>query len=60
MPAGSAAARIEAIESEGAEVTLVDGSYDDAVEQARAGAGEAEWYRPAALLAPAGAGWEQP
>ncbi len=34
MPAGTAAARIEGIESEGADVTVVDGSYDDAVERA--------------------------
>jgi diaminopropionate ammonia-lyase len=31
VPAGTAAARIEAIESEGATVTVVDGTYDDAV-----------------------------
>jgi diaminopropionate ammonia-lyase len=31
VPAGTAAARITAIESEGATVTVVDGSYDDAV-----------------------------
>jgi diaminopropionate ammonia-lyase len=31
VPAGTAAARIEAIESEGAAVTVVDGTYDDAV-----------------------------
>jgi diaminopropionate ammonia-lyase len=31
VPAGTAAARIEAIESEGAPVTVVDGTYDDAV-----------------------------
>ncbi len=31
VPAGTAAARIAAIESEGAPVTVVDGTYDDAV-----------------------------
>ena len=31
VPAGTATARITAIESEGAEVTVVDGTYDDAV-----------------------------
>jgi diaminopropionate ammonia-lyase len=31
MPAGTVAARIEGIESEGATVTVVDGTYDDAV-----------------------------
>ena len=31
VPAGTAAARIDGIESEGAPVTVVDGSYDDAV-----------------------------
>lgn len=31
VPAGTAAARIEGIESEGAPVTVVDGSYEDAV-----------------------------
>jgi diaminopropionate ammonia-lyase len=36
VPAGTAAARIDAIESEGAPVTVVDGTYDDAV---RASAG---------------------
>jgi len=34
MPSGSAPARVEAIASEGADVTVVDGSYDDAVELA--------------------------
>jgi diaminopropionate ammonia-lyase len=34
VPAGTAAARIEAIESEGAECQVVDGTYDDAVEVA--------------------------
>ena len=31
VPAGTAAARIDGIESEGARVTVVDGTYDDAV-----------------------------
>jgi diaminopropionate ammonia-lyase len=31
VPAGTAAARIEGIEAEGARVTVVDGTYDDAV-----------------------------
>jgi diaminopropionate ammonia-lyase len=31
VPAGTAAARIDAIESEGAPVTVIDGTYDDAV-----------------------------
>lgn len=35
MPRGTAMARIEGIESEGASVTVVDGGYEDAVEQAR-------------------------
>jgi diaminopropionate ammonia-lyase len=34
VPSGTAAARIEAIESEGAAVSVVDGSYDDAVARA--------------------------
>ncbi len=34
VPQGTIAHRIEAIESEGAEVTVVDGSYDDAVTEA--------------------------
>ncbi|HEU5153164.1 MAG TPA: diaminopropionate ammonia-lyase [Gemmatimonadales bacterium] len=34
VPRGTAAARIEGIESEGAVVTIVDGTYDDAVERA--------------------------
>lgn len=36
VPRGMAQARIAAIEGEGAEVTIVDGSYDDAVTQAAA------------------------
>lgn len=39
MPAGTVAARIEAIEAEGARVTVVDGDYDLAVETAAATAG---------------------
>lgn len=38
MPAGTVTARIEAIESEGATVTVVDGDYDLAVELAAASA----------------------
>ena len=34
VPRGTAPARIEGIESEGAAVTVVDGTYDDAVERA--------------------------
>lgn len=34
MPAGSVSSRIEAIESEGAEVIVIDGGYDDAVHRA--------------------------
>jgi diaminopropionate ammonia-lyase len=34
MPAGSAQSRIDAIKSEGAEVIVIDGSYDDAVGRA--------------------------
>lgn len=40
VPAGTARARIEAIEGEGARVTVVDGTYDDAVARAAAEAGE--------------------
>lgn len=36
VPLGTAAARIDAIAGEGATVTVVDGSYDDAVAQANA------------------------
>ena len=39
VPAGTAAARIEAIRSEGAEVVVSDGSYDQAVHEAAAAAG---------------------
>lgn len=40
VPAGTAKARIEAIESEGATVTVVDGTYDDAVARAAAQASD--------------------
>jgi diaminopropionate ammonia-lyase len=40
VPAGTATARIEAIAGEGASVTIVDGSYDDAVDRAAAEASE--------------------
>ena len=40
MPAGTAQARIDAIESEGATVEVVDGSYDDAVRLSAGLAGE--------------------
>ncbi|HEV7127794.1 MAG TPA: pyridoxal-phosphate dependent enzyme, partial [Ktedonobacterales bacterium] len=40
VPAGTAAARIAAIQSEGATVTVVDGTYDDAVAQAARQASE--------------------
>jgi diaminopropionate ammonia-lyase len=39
VPAGTARARIEAIESEGATVEVIDGSYDDAVRRSAAMAG---------------------
>lgn len=40
VPAGTAAARIEGIESEGATCEVVDGSYDEAVERSAREAGE--------------------
>ncbi|MEV7004973.1 diaminopropionate ammonia-lyase [Streptosporangium sp. NPDC051022] len=40
VPEGTAAARIDAILSEGAQVTVVDGTYDDTVERSAAEAGE--------------------
>ena len=40
LPAGSAQARIDAIAGEGAQVEIVDGSYDDAVRKAAAMADE--------------------
>jgi diaminopropionate ammonia-lyase len=47
LPADSATSRIHAIESHGAVVELVDGSYDEAVTQARATAGARHhWYCP--------------
>ncbi|MBI5946731.1 MAG: diaminopropionate ammonia-lyase [Chloroflexi bacterium] len=39
VPAGTADARIDGIKSEGATVTVIHGSYDDAVERAKAEAG---------------------
>ena len=41
VPAGTARARIEAIEAEGARVEVVEGSYDDAVRRSAAMAGPA-------------------
>jgi diaminopropionate ammonia-lyase len=41
LPSGSAPARQEAIESEGADVVMVDGLYEDALREARAAAAEA-------------------
>ena len=47
LPADSAASRVEAIVGHGAEVELVDGSYDEAVEIARAAArARGHWYCP--------------
>ncbi len=43
VPAGTVQARIDAITGEGAAVTVVDGSYDDAVALAAAGAGPRAW-----------------
>jgi diaminopropionate ammonia-lyase len=43
MPVGSAEARVEAIRSEGAAVSLVEGSYDDAVAAAAEAAGPQAW-----------------
>lgn len=43
MPAGSAPSRVEAICSEGAQVTIVDGDYDAAVEAAAAREGSRSW-----------------
>jgi diaminopropionate ammonia-lyase len=40
VPVGTAAARITAIESEGAPVTVIDGDYDEAVRQCAQDAGE--------------------
>jgi diaminopropionate ammonia-lyase len=40
VPAGTAASRIEGIASEGASVTVVDGSYDDAVARSAQDAGK--------------------
>lgn len=38
VPAGTAASRIQGIESEGAVVTVVDGTYDDAIERSASAA----------------------
>lgn len=43
VPEGTAAARIEGIESEGAEVTVIGGDYDAAVEAAASRATEDTW-----------------
>ena len=43
MPANSVRARVEAIRGEGARVVLVDGSYDEAVQQAAADADAMGW-----------------
>jgi len=44
MPRGSVRARVEAIRTEGAEVHVVDGDYDEAVRQAIAAAAENGWH----------------
>jgi diaminopropionate ammonia-lyase len=47
LPADSAVSRVDAIAGHGADVELVDGSYDEAVEAARAAAGaRGHWYCP--------------
>jgi diaminopropionate ammonia-lyase len=47
LPADSAASRVDAIVGDGAEVELIDGSYDEAVEAARAAArARGHWYCP--------------
>jgi len=47
LPADSAASRVDAIVGHGAEVELIDGSYDEAVEVARAAArARGHWYCP--------------
>jgi diaminopropionate ammonia-lyase len=43
IPAGAAAARVRAIEAEGADVVLVDGTYDEAVARCAARSAEAGW-----------------
>ncbi|NOY78644.1 MAG: diaminopropionate ammonia-lyase [Calditrichaeota bacterium] len=43
MPADSAPARVKAIESEGARVVLVDGTFDDCVERCARDAEENDW-----------------
>ncbi|MGW1681817.1 diaminopropionate ammonia-lyase [Saccharopolyspora sp. NPDC002376] len=55
VPANTAAARIEAIEREGAVVTVVDGDYDDAVRRSA----EDESDRCLVVSAPSGAAGEQ-
>jgi diaminopropionate ammonia-lyase len=44
VPTGTAQARIEAIESEGAEVVVDPGNYDDAVDRAAREAAENGWF----------------
>ena len=47
LPADSATSRVDAIVAHGAEVELIDGSYDEAVEAARAAArAHRHWYCP--------------
>jgi diaminopropionate ammonia-lyase len=47
LPADSAVSRVDAIAGHGADVELVDGSYDESVEAARAAAGaRGHWYCP--------------
>jgi len=47
LPADSAASRVDAIVGHGSEVELIDGSYDEAVEAARAAArARGHWYCP--------------
>jgi len=47
LPGDSAASRVDAIVGHGAEVELIDGSYDEAVEVARAAArARGHWYCP--------------
>ncbi len=56
VPANTACARIEAIESEGATVTVIDGGYDDAVARSAKDAGDSclvwvqdQWAGPVGL-----------
>jgi diaminopropionate ammonia-lyase len=47
LPSDSAASRVDAIAGHGADVELVDGSYDESVEAARTAAGvRGHWYCP--------------